>query len=123
MNTQKENNDALISNLNLLKDDVKNSPASLFSKDDVLILLDKILFHPEVHIDRVKNDLIDLIDELKSALICDIENTEFCIDNETFEINSRNEISLTDYEVDRQSIINDINSTVDNTFSNYINNL
>lgn len=123
MNTQKENNDALITNVNLLKDDVKNSPASIFSKDDVLNLLNKILFHPELYKNRVKNELIDLIDELKSALICDIENTEFCIDNETFEINSRNEISLTDYEVDRQMIIDNINSTIDNTFSNYINNL
>ena len=123
MNTQKENNDALITNVNLLRDDVKNSPASLFSKDDVINLLDKILFHPEVHMNRVKNDLIDLVDDLKSKIICDIENCEFSIDHASFEINNRNEISLCDYEVDRQNIIDDINSTIDDQFSTYINNL
>ena len=123
MNTQKENNDALITNVNLLRDDVKNSPASLFSKDDVINLLDKILFHPEVHMNRVKNDLIDLVDDLKSKIICDIENCEFSIDHASFEINNRNEISLCDYEVDRQNILDDINSTIDDQFSTYINNL
>ena len=123
MNTQKENNDALITNVNLLRDDVKNSPASLFSKDDVMNLLDKILWHPEVLMNRVKNDLIDIVDDLKSKLICDIENCEFSIEDVTFEINNRNEISLCDYNVDRQNIIDDINMTIDDTFSTYINNL
>ena len=125
MNTQKENNDELdlVSNYHILKNEVINSPASLFSKEDVMNILSRFLLHPEVHMNRVKNDLIDLVDDLKSKLICDIENCEFSIDHASFEINNRNEISLCDYEVDRQNIIDDINSTIDDQFSTYINNL
>ena len=125
MNTQKENNDELdlVSNYHILKNEVINSPASLFSKEDVMNILSRFLLHPEVHMNRVKNDLIDLVDDLKSKLICDIENCEFYIEDVTFEINNRNEISLCDYEVDRQNILDDINSTIDDQFSTYINNL
>ena len=86
MNTQKENNDNVnLFTIETLKNEVKKSMSSIFTKDDVLNLFDKI-----------KESLKRTIFELNSNDVIDYNNIEFTLNG--------NEINVEGMEINIDEI-------------------
>ena len=101
MNTQKENND----NVNLftiesLKNEVEKSLSSIFTKDDILKLLDNIKQDNSEDMDnlfdKIKESLKRTIFELNSSDVIDYNNIEFTLNG--------NEINVEGMEINTDEI-------------------
>ena len=88
---------------------VKNAPGSIFTKDDVIGIINSL-----TEDDKTKN-ILDLI-ERKITMV--LNNNDYIdYDNVEFGIDYDNRIEVTNIEIDKNSLIQDIMSELDDEFA------
>jgi len=85
---------------------VKNSPASLFTKEDVIKLLNDVSDVPAGDEDKVTitdEQIEELIEAVRSELSIGLDNNLIDYDSAQFELNG-NKIELTDVDIDTDPV-------------------
>ncbi len=101
---------------------VKNSPASLFTKEDVIKLLNDVSDVPAGDEDKVTitdEQIEELIDAVRSELSMGLDNNLVDYDSAQFELNG-NKIELTDVDIDTDPIEDIAEDAIRNWFDHNV---
>ena len=101
---------------------VKNSPASLFTKEDVIKLLNDVSDVPASDEDKVTitdEQIEELIEAVRSELSMGLDNNLIDYDSAQFELNG-NKIELTDVDIDTDPIENIAEDAIRNWFDHNV---
>ena len=101
-----------ITNIDDLNQQVKNSFPSIFTKDDVLKLLDALKLNDNYLIEDNKKvcgvAVTELIDSMQDDIESAIENYEPDLDNYSLSIEYNNEVVIDNHEVDMKPLTKDV---------------
>jgi hypothetical protein len=101
---------------------VKNSPASLFTKEDVIKLLNDVSDVPAGDEDKVTitdEQIEELIEAVRSELSMGLDNNLVDYDSAQFELNG-NKIELTDVDIDTDPIEDIAEDAIRNWFDHNV---
>tara|TARA_R110000868_G_scaffold2528_4_gene18279 strand:- start:4719 stop:5111 length:393 start_codon:yes stop_codon:yes gene_type:complete len=109
-----------ITNIDDLTQQVQNSFPSIFTKDDVLKLLDALKLNDAYFIEDESKEIcgerlaiLELIDNMKSDVEDCIAAYEPDLENYALQMNYSNEVTIESHEVDMQPLNNDVKDLVD----------